>query len=422
MTFSDSDVLIKVQNTSKKFCRNFQKSLWYGLKDTAYDILNITDKKHDADFTSPQVLNSNNHSTKNTLPKLRDSEFWAIRDVSFELKRGECLGLIGRNGAGKTTLLKLLNGIIKPDYGSIEIKGKVGALIALGCGFDPILSGRENIYINGSVLGLDKREIDAKLDEIIDFAELHEAIDAPVRTYSSGMSVRLGFSIATSLNPDVLILDEVLAVGDANFRSKCYNRIGKMRESAATIFVSHTMGQVAQVCDSILLLNNGICEYKGDLDIGIKKYNTYNEQKDEDGHSFLNIEYPILSAKTFLVKEQISYNDHLTFRFEIISAKKIQNNFFRIIFYDENQTPFAEWNSQHHQEEITLNEGLNKIELKVGPLNFKTGNYPIGININSKSEKKMLLWSFKEKNIRVESFASHGHTIFLNSCKKVSFL
>jgi ABC-type polysaccharide/polyol phosphate transport system ATPase subunit len=141
---------------------------------------------------------------------LRDGEFWAVRDVSFELRRGECLGLIGHNGAGKTTLLKMLNGLIKPDAGSITMRGRVGALIALGAGFNPILTGRENIYINGSVLGLTKKEIDAKIDEIIDFAEIREFIDTPVQSYSSGMTVRLGFAVATKLAFGFLVVNEVV--------------------------------------------------------------------------------------------------------------------------------------------------------------------------------------------------------------------
>ena len=193
----DEDVLIKVDNVSKKFCRDFKKSLWYGIKDTAADVIHPSRRPQES--------------------KLRPSEFWANQNISFEVKRGECLGMIGHNGAGKTTLLKMLNGLIKPDTGSIEMRGRIGALIALGAGFNPILTGRENIYINGSVLGLTRKEIDAKIDDIINFAEIEDAIDAPVRTYSSGMQVRLGFSIASSLDPDILILDEVLAVGDAGF-------------------------------------------------------------------------------------------------------------------------------------------------------------------------------------------------------------
>ena len=209
----DPEVLVHVENVSKKFCRSLKKSL------------RVTESR-----TSPQssihfnIVNKNaalEGSEDRILPPpriLRESEFWAVDDVTFELRRGECLGLIGRNGAGKTTLLKMLNGLIKPDTGSITMRGRVGALIALGAGFNPILTGRENIYVNGSVLGLSRCELESKAADIIEFADLHDFIDAPVQNYSSGMQVRLGFAIATALNPDVLILDEVLAVGDAAFR------------------------------------------------------------------------------------------------------------------------------------------------------------------------------------------------------------
>ena len=155
--------------------------------------------------------------------RFADEGVWAVNNVSFA--QAECLGLIGRNGAGKTTLLKMLNGLIKPDAGRIEMRGRVGALIALGAGFNPILTGRENIYVNGSVLGLTKKEIGAKLDEIVDFAEIGDFIDTPVQNYSSGMAVRLGFAVASSIRPDVLLIDEVLAVGDISFVLRCLNRV-----------------------------------------------------------------------------------------------------------------------------------------------------------------------------------------------------
>jgi len=165
------DVLVQAAGVRKKFCRSFKRSLWYGLQDMASEVLG-RQAGHEC---------------------LRPDEFWAVDDVSFELRRGECLGLIGHNGAGKTTLLKMLNGLIRPDQGRISMRGRVGALIALGAGFNPILTGRENIYVNGSVLGLTKAEIDAQIDEIIDVAEMRDFIDAPVQSYSSGMAVRLGF-------------------------------------------------------------------------------------------------------------------------------------------------------------------------------------------------------------------------------------
>jgi ABC-type polysaccharide/polyol phosphate transport system ATPase subunit len=255
----DDEILIKVNGISKKFCRDLKKSLWYGISDIATE-LNPLSKNKSRDASTPGTL--------------RPGEFWANRNVSFQLRRGECLGLIGKNGAGKTTLLKMLNGLIKPDEGSIEIKGRVGALIALGAGFNPILTGRENIYINASILGISKAEVDEKIDDIIDFAEVHEFIDSPVQSYSSGMQVRLGFAVASSIDPDVLILDEVLAVGDASFRAKCYRRISEIRKKAAIIFVSHNMQQVAKISNRGLLLRPGTSEYSDDVAETIRGYFT----------------------------------------------------------------------------------------------------------------------------------------------------
>ena len=213
---------------------------------------------------------------------LREGEFYAVRDVSFELRRGECLGLIGHNGAGKTTLLKMLNGLIKPDRGRIEMNGRVGALIALGAGFNPILTGRENIYINGSVLGLTKKEINDKIDEVIDFAEIGEFIDMPVQNYSSGMQVRLGFAAAAiMMKPDVLILDEVLAVGDMSFMMKCINAVNKIARDSAVIFVSHNMRFVSMICDRALLLQNGKVLFSSSAAQTIGKY--YELAKVEHG-------------------------------------------------------------------------------------------------------------------------------------------
>jgi len=231
-----SESLIKVENVSKKFCRSLKKSLWYGMKDLGRELIGRTHGGND---------------------DLRPDEFWAVKDVSFELKRGECLGLIGRNGAGKTTLLRMLNGLIKPDKGRIEMRGRVGALIALGAGFNPILTGRENIYVNASVLGLKKKEIDAKFDEIVEFAELGDFIDSPVQSYSSGMAVRLGFAIAITIRPDILLIDEVLAVGDLSFQKKAYTAISNILKHAAVIFVSHSVSQITKVSNRAMLLKKG---------------------------------------------------------------------------------------------------------------------------------------------------------------------
>src|SRR4030095_14519235 len=234
--------VVEVEQGSKKFCRRLRYSLWYGLTDLAAELAGRNGKED---------------------LHLRQAEFLAVDDVSFEIRPGECIGLIGHNGAGKSTLLKMLNGLIRPDRGRTTMRGRVGALIELGAGFSPVLTGRENIYINGAVLGFSKREIDAKFDEIVDFAELHDAIDAPVQTYSSGMYVRLGFAVAAQLDPDVLLVDEILAVGDMAFRVKCMNRIWNLLKSGVgVILVSHNMYHIQAFSTRAILIEGGkiVCE------------------------------------------------------------------------------------------------------------------------------------------------------------------
>ena len=242
----NDDVLVKVDNVSKRFCRSLKRSLWYGLQDLGSE---IGGRRHGGGSGLPQ---------SSADVQLRPDEFWALKDVSFELRRGECLGLIGRNGAGKTTLLRMLNGLIKPDTGLIEMRGRVGALIALGAGFNPVLTGRENIYTNASILGMTKSDIDKNINKIIDFAEIDSFIDSPVQSYSSGMQVRLGFAVTTVLSPDIVLLDEVLAVGDIRFRNKCYNTLASLRERGSSfILVTHDMSAVTRVCDRAIYLENG---------------------------------------------------------------------------------------------------------------------------------------------------------------------
>ena len=195
----------------------------------------------------------------------RREDFWALRDVSFEVQRAEALGIIGHNGAGKSTILKLLSRITTPTTGDIMINGRLSALIEVGSGFHPELTGRENVYLNGSILGMTRREITRKLDSIVEFAELRQFIDTPVKRYSSGMYVRLGFSIAAHLDPDVLLLDEVLAVGDASFQRKCIQRITELKQNGTTIvFISHDLRAVQQLCDRVILLKKGQIEADGD--------------------------------------------------------------------------------------------------------------------------------------------------------------
>lgn len=207
-----------------------------------------------------------------------ESTYWALRDISFEVQEGEVLGIIGRNGAGKSTLLKILSRITEPTSGMAVIKGRVSSLLEVGTGFHPELTGRDNIYMNGTILGMTKREIDRKLDEIIDFSGIEKFVDTPVKFYSSGMKVRLGFSVAAHLEPEVLIIDEVLAVGDFDFQNKCLGRMNNIAEGGRTVlFVSHNMAAVNSLCGRSLVLDSGSCRFEGKTEDAISYYLTQND-------------------------------------------------------------------------------------------------------------------------------------------------
>lgn len=205
---------------------------------------------------------------------LRDQEFWAVNDVSFDLRRGEALGIIGLNGSGKTTLLRMLAGQILPDRGEIRVAGSSAAMIDLQAGFQPAASGRENIYLRAAALGFTRVETKGRLEEIIAFSELEEAIDAPMATYSAGMKMRLAFSVMAMVEPEVLLIDEVLAVGDFRFRQKCLARIREMRRRSAFVFVSHSMGDVARFCDRAIVMHKGQIVFEGKPDPAIAYYQT----------------------------------------------------------------------------------------------------------------------------------------------------
>ena len=199
--------------------------------------------------------------------------FWALKDINFEVNRGEILGIIGRNGAGKSTLLKILSRITQPTEGEIALRGRVGSLLEVGTGFHPELTGRENIYFNGAILGMKKQEIKNKFDEIVEFSGVKKFLDTPLKRYSSGMQVRLAFSVAANMDPEILLIDEVLAVGDIEFQKKC---LGKMKDVATggrtVLFVSHNMGAVSSLCSRSIALQNGMIIYEGDVDDAIRNY------------------------------------------------------------------------------------------------------------------------------------------------------
>jgi ABC-type polysaccharide/polyol phosphate transport system ATPase subunit len=232
---------IEVRGISKKYCRKLSRSILYGIKDIWAEILG-----RDLSTTG-----------------LRPDEFWAVKDANFKVGAGECMALIGANGAGKSTLLKMLNGILAPDQGEIRLRGRVGALIEVGAGFHPLLTGRENIYVSGAIFGYRKKEMDKIIDDIISFSELEEFIDSPVMHYSSGMYIRLGFSIVAFTAPDVLLVDEALSVGDAFFRYRSQEKIRELQDSGtAIVYVTHNLHSIPVICDSACILDQNGCSEK----------------------------------------------------------------------------------------------------------------------------------------------------------------
>lgn len=253
----NNNFAIEVDSVSKKFCKNLKYIVLYGINDIVKSILGL----------------------KVQTEKLRLLEFWALNNLSFKIKSGETIALIGANGSGKSTLLKLFSGIFMPDTGQIKIRGKVGALIDVGAGFHPMLTGRDNIYINGSILGMNRKEMDKKFDDIVKFAEIEDFLDTPVKNYSSGMYVRLGFSIAIHCVPDILLVDEVLSIGDARFQKKSLNKMRDIINSHKTIiFVSHNMKTVASFTKKAIYLRNGKIAAIGPTKEIIKQYLSENNQ------------------------------------------------------------------------------------------------------------------------------------------------
>lgn len=283
-----SDTVIQVENLGKKYILGHQQeghSRYVALRDV------ITDG-------AKSVARRLRHPGK-ARPRPTQEEFWALKDVSFEVKQGEVVGIIGRNGAGKSTLLKILSRITEPTTGRIKLRGRVASLLEVGTGFHPELTGRENIFLNGAILGMSRAEINRKFDEIVEFAEVSRFLDTPVKRYSSGMYVRLAFAVAAHLEPEILVVDEVLAVGDAAFQKKCLGKMGDVakQEGRTVLFVSHNMAAVESLCRKGIYLQRGEVQYIGSQTEAIARYTTsssdvrisLDDRKDRQGSGEIKI-------------------------------------------------------------------------------------------------------------------------------------
>jgi lipopolysaccharide transport system ATP-binding protein len=258
------DIILKADNISKQY-----RLGQVGMGTLSHDLNRWWHLMRGKENPYLKIGDVNDRSTKG-----QSDYVWALQDINFEVERGEVLGIIGKNGAGKSTLLKILSKVTAPTTGSIKSKGRIASLLEVGTGFNVEMTGRENIFLNGAILGMTKKEISSKLDEIIDFSGCERYIDTPVKRYSSGMTVRLAFAVAAFLDPEILVIDEVLAVGDAEFQKKA---IGKMQdiskgEGRTVLFVSHNMGSVLQLCNKGILLENGTITERGDIEHVVKKY------------------------------------------------------------------------------------------------------------------------------------------------------
>jgi lipopolysaccharide transport system ATP-binding protein len=379
------EVLIRAENVGKVFCRDLRKSLLYGLGDAVLEIFPFS-KARKSDKSGEIIL--------------RPGEFWANKEISFEVRRGECLGLIGKNGAGKTTLLRMLNGLIKPDTGFIETRGRVGAIIALGAGFNPILTGRENIFVNGSLLGLSKREIEAKVDDIIDFAEIGDFIDSPVQSYSSGMSVRLGFAVATSMEP---ILDEVLAVGDLAFRTKCLSRITSLMEKAAVIFVSHSEEQLKRICSAGLVLQKGRVIESGPIKGCLQTYRRFQSGNSAPKISFLDQDI----IKVELTPEKNSHlsGDDFGVIISLHSKKDYHLSLNVLSVWDESGANVAAIDLFPLFPHFKVGE--NTMNIRIQALSLKPGNYHFFIESVSSANAKTLIRMASSKIFCVYGSITH---------------
>lgn len=330
----------------------------------------------------------------NDRAKSGGSEYvWSLNDISFEVNQGEVLGVIGKNGAGKSTLLKILSQVTSPTSGSVKMKGRIAALLEVGTGFHPDLTGRENIFLNGAILGMTKAEIKSKLDEIIDFSGVAKYVDTPVKRYSSGMMVRLGFAVAAHLEPEILIVDEVLAVGDAEFQKKC---IGKMKDVSGqgrtVLFVSHNMPSIRMLCNRCLLLEKGKLVSSGSPDVIIGEY--LADRKNDKGMLDENIpegfsvhntgEGKYLSAAVFNSKnekaEVLEFLETMTVKLRFIANKYLENVFPSLFILNQYGEKVLMAVENERYKPLKLEKGISEIEVKINE-QLMPGNYSLGMSL-----------------------------------------
>lgn len=380
-----SNTIIKVENLGKKFILTHQQQERY------VAIRDVFSQKF-----------KNLVSKQNNIDKSKE-EFWALKDINFEIKRGDSIGILGRNGAGKSTLLKILSRISEPTKGRIEIVGKMASLLEVGTGFHPELTGRENIFLNGAILGMKRTEIKSKFDEIVDFSGVEKFLDTPVKRYSSGMYVRLAFAVAANLESDILIVDEVLAVGDAEFQKKC---LGKMDNVAKTegrtvLFVSHNLASIKNLCNNSLLIKDGVVEMFDKTNDVINRYNSFSTQEDSNIKMNDSIYLNLVNSNKLIFekitlplhgeKTNFTINQESKLSFDLFFINKDIDISTRIGLFIINEDGVcinsAISDIQYNSSIIKLVNGQNRIRINFENHHLMPGNYKIRIWVKSNTEK-----------------------------------
>ena len=369
---NDPSVIIDVQDVWKIYCRQLKRAMWYGLKDLGTELIGF--------------------GRDRPIDELRRGEFYAVQNASFQVRQGECVAMIGPNGAGKSTMLKMINGLVRPNSGSIKIRGKIGALIELGSGFNPILSGRENVYVNASILGLKRQEVNKIFDDIVDFAELSHVIDDPVKTYSSGMKVRLGFSVAANLRPNLLIMDEILAVGDVGFRMKCFGHLKNLIDNGvAIILVSHAMSMLQRVATRGIVFHQGHIVHDGDIQtagtmyeelVNVKKENGNGKKEEEEKRNQNG------TLRSVQVKDQhgndrddFETGENLQVAVEIECLEDIPDARSIVALASPTHGVVSAVSSAYQDVKLRLKTGNNRIVLKIDALPMLVGNYHFNVSL-----------------------------------------
>ena len=405
-----SNTVIRVENLSKKYVLGHQKQ---GRYTTLRE--RITDG---AKSLSRKLLTSSGKKIYDATSK----EFWALKDVDFEIKQGEVVGIVGRNGAGKSTLLKILSRITEPTKGRIAIKGRVASLLEVGTGFHPELTGRENIYLNGAILGMSKTEIKKKFDEIVTFAEVEKFLDTPVKRYSSGMYVRLAFAVAAHLEPEILIVDEVLAVGDAQFQKKC---LGKMQDVAhnqgrTVLFVSHNMNAIQRLCSQCVMLEHGkLVDYGNTTSIVVRymsgsAYRALPTEWIDVSHvsrtgtgetRFVAVQYSSLNEAA---EFQPYSNGSLDLFLDIASDALRAVSSMAVILFDRAGTKLINADTIALGKVITLQKGRNIVRLKIENLYLNPGIYVLGLWLANPQVDVVFDYIESAFEIEVINFRSEG--------------